>query len=468
MAMLEGTPGAFDERTLGRDSSGPASEFRLSPGELAYGDVSGTDAADWYRLSLPGPGVYRLVLSADSANSPAAGSGWRSGGGLVLMFGSSDGEILWSHGTPAVFPPYTLDACVAFVDSGETAAASLFAMVRPSFSQGAIDYVLAFEWQPLAAAGQTVAGTEGLDWLTGGSGNDTLRAASGSDMLRGGPGDDLLDGGPALDVALYHDATSAIVADLGAGRVTGGSGNDTLVDIESIEGSRYDDRLIGSADADYFSGNRGDDHMSGGPGDDFMDGGEGNDTFDGGPGVDLAHYMLTRAGYTLTKTSGGWGISDALGDEGTDTLVDVERLSFADTWLALDVTPDGHAMQAAQVIYTLFGRHGLHPQVVGIALAMLDGGMSFAALLRAALESQYYEASAGSRSNRDFVKLVWTSVVGAAPSEADLGAWTALLDSGTYTQFSLAELASRHPLVTGSATLVGIAEHGIEYAPWQG
>ena len=50
-----------------------------------------------------------------------------------------------------------------------------------------------------------------------------------------------------------------------------------------------------------------------------------------------------------------------------------------------------------------------------------------------------------------------------APSAAELDGLTALLDSGAFTQQSLAVLACTHLLNTGSADLVGLTSSGIEY-----
>ena len=114
----------------------------------------------------------------------------------------------------------------------------------------------------------------------GGSGDDTLDgSAGGRDFLVGGSGDDVLigsvtDGGTAA----YHDASSGIVGDLSTGVVQDGNGGtDTLIDINTINGSDHNDAIFDSDGDDNLHGNAGDDVLVSGAGQDFLTG----DTFDG-------------------------------------------------------------------------------------------------------------------------------------------------------------------------------------------
>ena len=95
-----------------------------------------------------------------------------------------------------------------------------------------------------------------------------LRDIFNGDFLEGGPGDDILDGGDGFDASSYFNASDPIVADLVAGTARG-AGDDTLVDIEEVEGSRFPDTLTGDAQDNGFYGNRGDDQIDGGAGTDF-------------------------------------------------------------------------------------------------------------------------------------------------------------------------------------------------------
>ena len=127
-------------------------------------------------------------------------------------------------------------------------------------------------------------------------------------MLVGGPGNDYLDGGPGYDVASYAAATSKVNVDLSLSgpQNTSGGVTDTLVNIEYLFGSAYDDTLSGDGvHSTYLSGGAGNDTLIagggagslyggdgndvlvGGPGNDYLDGGTGQDTLTGGGGKDV-------------------------------------------------------------------------------------------------------------------------------------------------------------------------------------
>src|SRR6185436_19150789 len=106
-----------------------------------------------------------------------------------------------------------------------------------------------------------------------------------------------------------------------------------------------------SAHADTLAGNTGANWLLGGLGDDRLEGRGGNDVLDGGDGIDTAAYAAARAGYTVTHTHAGYVVAG--GTTGDDSLVSVERLSFADRQVALDL--DGHAGTVAKIMGAVFG-----------------------------------------------------------------------------------------------------------------
>lgn len=141
-----------------------------------------------------------------------------------------------------------------------------------------------------APAGIYVTGTTGNDSLIGNAsnnimmglaGNDSLSGGTGDDLLNGGAGNDKLDGGLGSDTVSYSDATVAVKVSLAITKSqnTGGSGYDTLISIENIEGSIYADKLTGNSGANILSGGAGNDTLNGGAGMDIMRGGAGNDIF---------------------------------------------------------------------------------------------------------------------------------------------------------------------------------------------
>jgi len=108
--------------------------------------------------------------------------------------------------------------------------------------------------------------------LTGNSLDNTLFAAAGSNALNGSTG---------VDTASYAYAGSAVTVSLAVttAQATGGSGVDTLIAIENLTGSNYNDTLTGNAAANLLDGGAGNDVLNGGAGLDRMTGGEGSDTY---------------------------------------------------------------------------------------------------------------------------------------------------------------------------------------------
>jgi len=185
-----------------------------------------------------------------------------------------------------------------------------------SFSGGdaAGDSHRAVEHLTGSAFADTLTGNSLINILTGGDGDDVLSASANNDTLNGGDGDDLLigssgadiiNGGVGLDTASYTNAPRRVVVDLdigsGEGRATGsGHGvGDTLIDIENVTGSNFNDMITGDAGANVLDGRNGIDRIFGEDGDDMIFGrggndiinaGAGNDIIEGGAGVDRYNY----------------------------------------------------------------------------------------------------------------------------------------------------------------------------------
>jgi Ca2+-binding RTX toxin-like protein len=107
---------------------------------------------------------------------------------------------------------------------------------------------------------------------TGNSLNNTLYAGAGNNVL---------DGGAGIDTVSYSLAAAAVTVSLAssAAQATGGSGSDTLVNIENLVGSAYADRLTGDVLANRLNGGAGNDTLNGGAGADILIGGDGSDIY---------------------------------------------------------------------------------------------------------------------------------------------------------------------------------------------
>lgn len=200
-----------------------------------------------------------------------------------------------------------------------------------------------------------IEGVEGSDFgdrLRGDANANVLLGGDGDDNLNGAGGDDQLDGGAGIDVFDASAESARVIVDLDAGTATGGAGGtDTLVNIENVLGSDFNDiltgddaanelrgdvgadtlrgggnadRLIGQGDNDILFGDAGDDQLFGNAGDDQLSGGLGDDQLSGGDGgFDTATYAQAGGGIVVDFAS--LTIDD--GDGGTDRIVAIGGVS---------------------------------------------------------------------------------------------------------------------------------------------
>jgi Ca2+-binding RTX toxin-like protein len=153
---------------------------------------------------------------------------------------------------------------------------------------------------------ENVTGSSHADAFTGDANVNRLSGASGDDMLKGGGGADTLEGGAGLDTVRYGDSDVGVTVALLTGLGSGGTAEgDTLIDVENLIGSTYDDTL---------TGDEADNELSGANGDDWLEGGGGADVLDGGFGNDTATYLNYGSGVTVSLLTGTGSGSAAEGD----------------------------------------------------------------------------------------------------------------------------------------------------------
>jgi len=186
--------------------------------------------------------------------------------------------------------------------------------------------------------GDTLIGNEESNVIIGGGGSDLIEASSGNDYLHGNAGNDTLDGGSGTDLAFYQTGIGAVNVNLATGLAFGGDGNDSLISIENLVGSLFNDTLSGDDGANFLGGYGGNDDLSGAAGndtlhgddgDDTLTGGSGDDFLDGGAGNDTAIFSGPQSGYLITQTGvGNYLVGDLRGGNGVDTLTSIENLVF--------------------------------------------------------------------------------------------------------------------------------------------
>ena len=169
-------------------------------------------------------------------------------------------------------------------------------------------------------------GGAGDDSIIGGAGNDILTDREGDDFLKGGDGNDALFGGVGEDLLVGGEGHDFINAGDDGDEVFGGLGNDVIL------GGDGDDELLGNEGNDWLTGGRGDDHLIGDNGNPF------------GPPLadtDTAAFVGKSRNYTITNNADGTiTVSDNVGNDGTDTLTNIERLQFRDRLIEMQPRTD--------------------------------------------------------------------------------------------------------------------------------
>ncbi|TKB66053.1 MAG: calcium-binding protein [Nitrospira sp.] len=211
-----------------------------------------------------------------------------------------------------------------------------------------------------------LTGNGGDNMFSGLAGNDQLLGGGGNDTLNGGSGNDLLNGGTGSDTASYSVAKAGVKVNLNlaGAQNTGVGGIDTLLSIENLDGSRFNDVLTGNAGNNVLAGR------------------DGNDLLNGGAGSDTASYRTATAGVTVDLDLGG---AQNTGGAGIDTLVSIENVigsSFNDTLhggFEDNITIKGGAgndllTNSKSNDFTLDGEDGNDELIAVFAVGTLNGG----------------------------------------------------------------------------------------------
>jgi len=190
--------------------------------------------------------------------------------------------------------------------SYDHAGAAVVSSLTTSFTQG-----IAPDTTHVAvagdAAGDTYSSIENMlgsyfaDTLIGDSGDNIIHGGADNDTLEGMGGADALYGDAGVDTASYAHATSLVKASLTADQIIGEgmAYGDTFFGIENLEGSNFNDILIGN-NKDILNGITGNNTLLGGAGDDTLEGFGGLDTLNGGSGTNTVSYEHSLSPSILT------------------------------------------------------------------------------------------------------------------------------------------------------------------------
>lgn len=212
---------------------------------------------------------------------------------------------------------------------------------------------------------ENITGSNFADNIRGDNNANILKGLDGRDVLEGGAGADTLDGGDGWDYARYRASKSGVTVNLETNINTGGDAqSDTLISIEAVTGSYFNDSLTGDGNNNYLRGELGDDSLYGGEGDDDLSGGVGSDLLDGGLGNDTANYNDSALAVNIDLQNATASGGDAAGD----TLISIENLVGSNTASERDFL---YGDAGDNKLYGLAGKDILEG---GVGADTLDGG----------------------------------------------------------------------------------------------
>ncbi|MDA9076235.1 hypothetical protein N9K17_05065 [Burkholderiaceae bacterium] len=233
------------------------------------------------------------------------------------------------------------------------------------------------------------------------------------------------------------------------------------------------------------------------------------DRFYGGDGVDTSVYQGKISEYSINSSKGtdqsphiwdsrvntantliedgvrtpGFYVRDTVSNrDDLDSLAEVERLEFevaeanGANRVALDIVGNGgtaakalgfdshgNGGKAAKIVGALWGKESVeNPTFVGIVLHYLDLGVSYEALLGLGLNALL----GANKTNEAVASLLYTNLMGEAPTQDAKKELSGYMDSGAYSQAGFARAIADLELNATNINLVGLSDTGLQYTEY--
>ncbi len=258
-----------------------------------------TDLAQkgWLQGTDPNATEMDGTSGNDTMTSPSANVVYHGGAGNDTYFLWTDTQSIVeapNAGTDTVFLYF---ADFTTPDNVENVNTEAFSGAAPNFhilGNASDNVIIAQDGNDVLTGlggNDTLNGFWGDDILNGGDGDDDLIGQIGNDMMIGGAGNNTINGGQGIDTVDYSEAPGAININMTAvanqvHNQNGYGGVDTLLAMENVIGTPFNDVILGNGDDNVFTGGAGDDNLNGGVGNDTLIAGTGNDVLIGGVGDD--------------------------------------------------------------------------------------------------------------------------------------------------------------------------------------
>jgi hypothetical protein len=183
----------------------------------------------------------------------------------------------------------------------------------------------------------------------------------------------------------------------------------------------------------------------------------------GGPGVDMAQFAGQRANYSIAGNADGSFDIANLVDGSTRHLVNVERVQFANTTVALDVGKGELGGEAYRLYQAAFGRT---PDAGGLSfwLNALDHGATLLSVAKDFVTSTEFKSLYGANpGSTELVTAMYHNVLHREPDVNGLNYWLDAMNRGLSAQQLLTDFSESAENITQVASIIG---RGFEYTPY--
>jgi hypothetical protein len=209
----------------------------------------------------------------------------------------------------------------------------------------------------------------------------------------------------------------------------------------------------------------------------------GNDTFydtnanataahlDGGLGSNTSVYSDKAANYSVTSlTNGSYEVKHTVTNSAPnidDTLVNINRLQFTDTMVALDNGPTQNAGSVYMLYKAAFNRAPDNGGM-GYWLSLKDKGADIVtSLAQGFVGSKEFTDKYGTNpSNASYVDKLYLNVLGREGEAGGVAYWNQELDAGRISKAAV--LVQFATLAEGASLVAAEISHGIQYQQWVG
>jgi hypothetical protein len=454
----------YDENTVydGASNNDVFTALPLSLAATLSGTVSEGDH-DLFRIDAPAGGVLALDLRHESLP--------QTGPNIRAVLRDADDNIIASHLVDNKVQMMTVpNAGVYYLDLGDASAginddggfyrgsATFFSELHTTYDGGTNNLVATA--MPTSLAVPIVGAIEAndsdyfvFDAPTGGQLNLNFVHPDGAGNSGGPIQVNVID--VATGKVLLHELLTGS-AFLSQELVGGGS---FAIDISSPHWSPMFKGIYGILPS--VTNASGDDLLTGSESGDAFAPSAGNDTLNGLGGLDSAAYVGNLNDYKLVFSDAGVVVTGVMAAEGTDTLVSIERLNFADK--TIDIGMQTSAAQVYRLYDAAFNRTsdeaglGFWVHAAGEGLPLNAIAQNF--MLSAEFQSLYPSTD----SERDNIRKFYANVLDRQADDAGVDYWMSAREHGASMSDVLVAISES---AEHQALLVGQMTHGVTYIPF--